>query len=423
MMLSVDTDNLIAYTLEKMNSRLVANPLQDGQARNGLLFTGNTHDAIPRRLLLDPCLSPLDKMGWIMIRLYAQNNEGAIFPSYDELQLQLASPGKGKASRETVSRVLLMLRITGWLSLCKRVRDDKGRVRGNIYAQHDEPLTLRDAEMFDPRFLDVVTDACLSKNRTISQTARNVLENVKTDPTMRHYHSHLSMFEARLGHPQNASQMAACQRLALLYPGPGSESEPGTDRIKNSPDLPGSESEFSPKKTRIVQSTDSEVQSTDYEFSVNSDGYARVRNPNHYVRSITHCVKKNTYVDDRATDVLKSVVSKAEDQVMLISQLQALPEDQAQQILLGLQTMMARQQVMNPIGWMLAMMKKAREGTLKPVKYPAQQRQNQPHPEPGSRIFTASSWPTEDGAVSKEQVRSYVNKLREQLRQNTRQEL
>lgn len=160
----------------------------------------------------------------MMIRLYAQNNEGAIFPSYDELQVQLASPGKGKASRETVSRVLLMLRITGWLSLCKRVRDDKGRVRGNIYAQHDEPLTFRDAESLDPRFLDVIADACLSKNRTVSQTARDVLDEIKNDPTMRHYHSHLSLLETRLGRPQNAGQLAARQHSSLLTPKPGSGS-------------------------------------------------------------------------------------------------------------------------------------------------------------------------------------------------------
>lgn len=87
-----------------------------------------------------------------MIRLCAQQTQGAVFPTYDELQLQLASPFNGKASRETVSRVLLMLRLTGWLSLCRRVRDDRGRVRvrGNIYAQHDEPLSARDAESLDP---------------------------------------------------------------------------------------------------------------------------------------------------------------------------------------------------------------------------------------------------------------------------------
>ncbi len=74
----------------------------------------------------------------VMIRLYAQSNEGAVFPTYDELQLQLASPHAGKASRETVSRALLMLRLTGWLSLCKRVRDafpfaDLVSVAGYIY--------------------------------------------------------------------------------------------------------------------------------------------------------------------------------------------------------------------------------------------------------------------------------------------------
>lgn len=67
-------------------------------------------------------------MCWIMIRQYALQNDGAIFPSYDELQKLLSSPGSGQASRDTVSRALTMLRLTGWLSLCKRVRDNGGRV-------------------------------------------------------------------------------------------------------------------------------------------------------------------------------------------------------------------------------------------------------------------------------------------------------
>lgn len=411
--MTLPADSLIAFTLEKMNSRLAANPLrEDGRVRNGLLFTGNVHDAIPRRLLLDSRLSPLDKMGWMMIRLYAQNNEGAIFPSYDELQLQLASPGKGKASRETVSRVLLMLRITGWLSLCKRVRDDKGRIRGNIYAQHDEPLTFRDAESLDPRFLDVVADACLSKNQTISQTARNMLEEIKADPTMRHYRSHLSMFEARLGNPQNARQMAVRQRAMLLPQNPGSESELSKNPIKNSPEIPSSETELSQNRVQLIQSSESKL-------PVNSVGYTKVRKPNHYVRTITHSVKKDTYVDDLSLlpDVLKAAVSQ-EDQAMLIGQLQALPGEQAQQILLGLRTMMARQQLLNPVGWMLAMMKKAREGTLKPVKPLVQQDVKNPPPRSEQRLRSPSSRP--ELPASEEQVRSYVSKLRDQLRHNAR---
>lgn len=409
--MTLPADSLIAFTLEKMNARLAANPLRDnGRVRSGLLFTGNVHDAIPRRLLLDQRLSPLDKMGWMMIRLYAQNNEGAIFPCYDELQVQLASPGKGKASRETVSRVLLMLRITGWLSLCKRVRDDKGRVRGNIYAQHDEPLTFRDAESLDPRFLDVVADACLSKNRTVGQTARDVLDEIKNDPTMRHYHSHLSLLENRLGRPQNAGQLAARQHSSLLTPEPGSGSELSVNRIKNNHPGLSTETELSQSQERIIQSSESEL-------PVKSVDYHRVRKPNHYVRSFTHSVNKKTYVDNPAVlpDALKAVVSQ-EDQAMLIHQLQALPEEQAQQVLFALRSLMERRQVDNPLGWMLAVMKKAREGNFRPVKQPhpvqpeTQTRTEQP-------LFSASPRPA---VASEEQVRNYVNSLREQLRHNTR---
>ncbi|MBK0488273.1 helix-turn-helix domain-containing protein [Klebsiella aerogenes] len=410
--MTLPAESLIAYTLDKMNARLAANPRRDeGRIRNGLLFTGNVHDAIPRRLLLDTRLSPLDKMGWMMIRLYARNNEGAVFPSYDELQLQLASPGKGRASRETVSRVLLMLRITGWLSLCKRVRDEKGRVRGNIYAQHDEPLTFSDAETLDPRFLDTVADACLSKNRTISQTARAVLDDIKNDPTMRHYRSHLALIESRLGHPQTASQMAKRQ-AGIPHPAPGTGSELSQRQQKNAAQKPGSETELSTDSGRKTLSSESVL-------PVKSGSYDRVRKPNHYVRSITHSVNKNTYVPDKPVlpESLQEQIP-AEDIAMLTAQLQALPGEQANLVLLSLQKVMVRQRLSNPVGWLLAVMKKAREGKLyaprqadvqtysageKPAQRPEQQLWR-----PEAR---ASARP-----VSEENIRSLVMDIRRKLK-------
>ncbi|HAV9751941.1 TPA: helix-turn-helix domain-containing protein [Escherichia coli] len=338
--MALPAESLIAYTLEKMKHRMTTGARkEEGRIRSGLLFTGNVHDAIPRRLLLDTRLSPLDKMAWMMIRLYAQNNEGAIFPTYDELQLQLASPGKGKASRETVSRVLLMLRITGWLSLCKRVRDDKGRVRGNIYAQHDEPLTFCDAEAMDPRYLDMVAEACMSRNRTISQTARDILGEIKHDPGMRHYHSHISQLEARIGSAQTPGQMAARQRVTEDRMQPGSETEPG-------------------------KKMGQERQSSDSEPSGKSTGYHRVREPNHYVRNITHSVIKNTYVLPAS---LTGQI-REEDAIMLTSQLQALPESLARSVLESLSGMLGSQSLQNPVGWLLAVLKRAREGNFYPPK-------------------------------------------------------
>ena len=58
-------------------------------------------------------------------------------------------------------------------------------------------------------------------------------------------------------------------------------------------------------------------------------GYHSVRKPNHYVRNITHSMKKNTYV---LPDALKSQLS-VEDTGMLTKQLQALPETLAEGVL------------------------------------------------------------------------------------------
>ncbi|WP_097756946.1 STY4528 family pathogenicity island replication protein [Escherichia coli] len=369
--MALPAESLIAYTLEKMKHRMATGARkEEGRIRSGLLFTGNVHDAIPRRLLLDTRLSPLDKMAWMMIRLYAQNNEGAIFPTYDELQLQLASPGKGKASRETVSRVLLMLRITGWLSLCKRVRDDKGRVRGNIYAQHDEPLTFCDAEAMDPRYLDMVAEACMSRNRTISQTARDILGEIKNDLGMRHYHSHIRQLEARIGSAQTPGQMAARigsaqtpgqmaarQRVTEGRMQPGSETEPVVRTLSSAPEKLSSETEPGKK-------TEQKRQSSDSELSVKSAGYHRVRKPNHYVRNITHSVIKNTYVLPAS---LTGQI-REEDAIMLTSQLQALPEALAQGVLESLSGMLGSQSLQNPVGWLLAVLKRAREGNFYPPK-------------------------------------------------------
>ncbi|HBD1844127.1 TPA: helix-turn-helix domain-containing protein [Salmonella enterica] len=344
--MQLPANSLIAHAINKMNARLEERiPGDTGQVRSGLLYMGNVHDAFPRRLLLDDRLSPLDKIAWMMIRLYAQQNEGAVFPTYDELQLQLASPHKGKASRETVSRVLLMLRITGWLSLCKRVRDENGRVRGNIYAQHDEPLSFRDAESFDPSWLDTVADACRNKNDVISKTARQVLAEIKDDPLMRHRKSYLGLIEDRLGAAQTPLQMAERQRVLL-----SSEGEPGEKILSSG-------AELRQKQLHKILSSGTEP-------SGKSRAGGKVREPNRNVRSITRSVKENTYVvaPIKFPDSIISLLGN--DAQMLTTQLQALPTDSARLVLDNLQRMLESRRLNNPVGWLLAMMKRAREGQL-----------------------------------------------------------
>jgi hypothetical protein len=330
--------------------------------RSGLLFLGNVHDAFPRRLFMDTRLSPLDKTAWVMIRLYAQQNEGAVFPTYDELQLQLASPHAEKASRETISRALLMLRITGWLSLCKRVRDTHGRVRGNIYAQHDEPLSCRDAETFDPGWLDLVASSCEHKNKAVRMTAFAVLEEIRNDPTMRHRHSRLSLVENRLGAPALPVQMAALRREAM----PGSNSELSRKSTENRQKAPSSKTELSHEKG-------DDLPSSEIVLSLQSATYAAVRKSNRNVRSFTQGVNKKTYVpgthgeNDPAVFILPdSLISRIspDDADMLKGQLLALPETQSSALMDILKVQLRRGQVTNPVGWLLSMLKRAREGQL-----------------------------------------------------------
>ncbi|CAI1912411.1 Uncharacterised protein [Serratia entomophila] len=352
-------DNVIQHTLSKMTARIVQKA-QSGAVTNeqsGLLYLGNVHDAIPRQLYMDTRLSPLDKTAWVMIRLYAQQNDGAVFPTYEELQLQLASPHSGKASRETVSRALLMLRLTGWLSLCKRVRDDGGRVRGNIYAQHDEPLGLRDTEHFDPGWLDAVAQACQHGNKTIRLTALSVLNEIKQDTSMRHRHSRIALIEARLSSPQSPQELALRQQAFL----PGSETELSQKMDNSTGRSPSSETEPSINKGAVLPSSDPEL-------SLETRGYDRVRDPNCYVRSFTQCVK-DTYVggtrenEDRLRwppVLIENLTTVDRDNVE--PQLQALPAPLGQQVLDEVADRVGTGEIKNVIAYLLATLKRARNG-------------------------------------------------------------
>ncbi|MDQ9273179.1 helix-turn-helix domain-containing protein, partial [Escherichia marmotae] len=84
----------------------------------------------------------------------------------------------------------------------------------------------------------------------------------------------------------------------------------------------------------------------------------------HYVRNITHSVIKNTYVLPAS---LTGQI-REEDAIMLTSQLQALPEALAQGVLESLSGMLGSQSLQNPVGWLLAVLKRAREGNFYPPK-------------------------------------------------------
>ncbi|ORM84318.1 hypothetical protein HA42_04855 [Pantoea deleyi] len=414
--MNIPADSIVAHTLSRMEKSLERRAVSGdaGQERSGLLFMGNVHDAFPRRLFLDKRLSPLDKTAWVMIRLYAQQNEGAVFPTYDELQAQLASAHSDKASRETVSRTLLMLRLTGWISLCKKVRDENGRVRGNIYAQHDEPLGYRDAETFDPGWLTLVEQSCQSKNKSVRMTALAIINDILLDKSMRHRHSRLALIESRLNAP--STPLAMVGKSGAVRPGP--KNEPGQEPREKKPEILSSESELS-------QDIDDRTLSTDSELSLKSGTYSRVRKSNLNVRSFTQSVIKTTYVADAPTlpDSFLAMLS-SEDRQMVSVQFGALPVPVAEGLSSLLQRQLRKGRLANPAGWMFAMLKRARQGEFRQSEAtgtpavqsgtePANVVSNRPAPAAASSV-TAAVLP--ENRATAEQVFAAIAAIRQQFR-------
>ena len=93
-----------------------------------------------------------------------------------------ACPTVASASRETIARVLTMLRLTRWLSLVSRARDQiSGRHQGSLYVLHDEPLTPAEAMELDQDYLELVGHALAHATKAVRIVAQHVVEEVRQD--------------------------------------------------------------------------------------------------------------------------------------------------------------------------------------------------------------------------------------------------
>lgn len=148
----------------------------------GFLFSGQSHEVVPRRLLLDHRLTPLERNAWQVFRLMLQG-QGVVTPRYEDLQPYLSSvPYGASASRETIARVLTMLRLTRWLSLVSRGRDQlSGRLQGSLYVLHDEPLTPAEAMELDQDYLALVGHALRHATKAVRIVAQHIVEEIRQD--------------------------------------------------------------------------------------------------------------------------------------------------------------------------------------------------------------------------------------------------
>lgn len=167
---------------ERWPARPTAEQPSNQALQAGFLFSGQSHEVVPRRLLLDNRLTPLERNAWQVFRLMLQG-QGVVTPRYEDLQPYLSSvPYGASASRETIARVLTMLRLTRWLSLVSRGRDQfSGRLQGSLYVLHDEPLTPAEAMELDQDYLELVGHALSHATKAVRIVAKHIVEEICQD--------------------------------------------------------------------------------------------------------------------------------------------------------------------------------------------------------------------------------------------------
>ncbi|OLU25471.1 hypothetical protein BVH03_17600 [Pseudomonas sp. PA15(2017)] len=251
--------------------------LSDDDDLGGLLFFGNPMETTPRRLLLDERLSPVDKIGWMAFRMMASKDRETSFPSYDSLQRLLSSRADGsQASKSTVNRVIYILRLTRWLSLCHQARNTaNGRMVGNIYALHDEPVPIVDAASIDTDYIAFVGRCRKHGNQAVRKVASLVFEELAEDTMVRYLMTRLGLFEERLRdhelnkpRPRSSAKQNRTRQTRKLDAGfenrternsPSSNIEPGEEQNQTLAESPEFENQPDPAlsgtKSNSVENT------------------------------------------------------------------------------------------------------------------------------------------------------------------------
>ena len=366
-------------------------PQVAGPASDGFLFSGNRHESVPRALFLDRRLTPLERNAWQVFRLRLNDDGVTAFPTYDQLRPYLASmPCAAQASHETVARALTLLRLTRWLSLVRRRRDPKtGRVLGNLYVLHDEPLTPFEAMQLDPGYLGLVSQALTHAAKAVQIVGMHSLKEIAEDPLLSG-----RMLPTRL--QVLAQRMVGHSWLPERYPQDATrhDSEEGQDGLLRNAEHPSSESEAGPNPP-----PDGSLRNPKEDRTVRKDRINEVRTVPRGK------ALQNLRLPERFLRL------KEEQQAGAMIALQQVDEAQRQAVLDEWAARCRGSTVRNPAGYLFGIIQKAIRGEFKAW---AGEGGSVPPP-PRATAPTPSPPPASNGS-DREMARAYLAQLRSMMR-------
>lgn len=156
--------------LERYRQHLQRNPVPVGAADESLFYYGNYQDALPRRLIVDPILRPVEKIVWAILRTCVVHPQlPGVNPSQDEIA-RLANV----SSRTTIATALTTLRLLGWLVTGDHRPGEDGQYRARIYLLCDQPLPLPELIALDARYPALVRRCLKHSNGHLRQIAHAI---------------------------------------------------------------------------------------------------------------------------------------------------------------------------------------------------------------------------------------------------------
>ncbi|WJD72181.1 STY4528 family pathogenicity island replication protein [Pseudomonas asiatica] len=315
--------------LEQAEQTKAARALAEGP---GFVYHGS-HDPLPRGLLQDRRLTPVERNLWLVLRWLITERQMRT-PRYQDLQPYLAtSPCGAQASRETIARALNVLRATRWLTLSERYRDEQGCLRGCVYVLHDAPLSPAQAIDQDAGYLALISQNLSHATKGVRDLAQHLLQELRADPEV------------------------AVETLAMMA------SPPATGAQQALPLQADSHAEHSERgKAHSVRSA--AAFSADSEPSVNVPVPAAVRNPAQG-RTVQKQSKKSTVPPASASGSAawpEGLQLSPTEQRRAVQALRQLAPEQRQAVINEAAVRCSRGDIRKPIAYLLGLIKRACQG-------------------------------------------------------------
>jgi hypothetical protein len=145
------------------------------------------HDAsftTPTALMLDTRLTPLERNGWQVLRMMRAPDSTSPLANLGQLRRYLASTPLGqRAGYETAWRVLVVLRLTGWISLVGQQSDPMtGHVLSELYQVHEQALSFPQACALDTSLPQLLRESLNYANNVVDRVAAHIQQTLEQTP-------------------------------------------------------------------------------------------------------------------------------------------------------------------------------------------------------------------------------------------------